>query len=151
MRDGAVLRAEEVGECCNVLTTDVVDHFVEHGYAVVPLLSSTEASSLRLEILSIVEHRSGIRPVYHPPYSLSYLHQIHTKISNSLSSTGGAGGVMDIHFDEVLDKIRTDSRIWEIVRTLWLASYGSGAEGFELPEDVKSAFDFNRGYCTIDR
>lgn len=128
-----------------------VGHFLEHGYVSVPFLSPTEIEELRTTILKIVEHRTQHFPVYHPPYTLEYLHNLHRSISSKLSSTGGAGGVMDIHYDLALDRIRTDPRIFSIVKHIWSQSYGCSAPGFELPPNVFSSYDFTRGYCTIDR
>ncbi|GMH76050.1 hypothetical protein TrRE_jg7551, partial [Triparma retinervis] len=122
-----------------------VAHFLDHGYVSIPFLSGEETLALHSTILDIVEHRTQHYPTYHPPYTLEYLHNLNCTISSKLSSTGGAGGVMDIHYDFALDKVRTDPRIFSIIKTLWGASYGSSAPGFELSPEVSSSFDFTRG------
>ena len=83
----------------------------------------------------------------------------------SLSSTGGSGGVLDVHHSSALDNVRTDEELFLVFRNLWHYSYGERAEGFEHPfrqrggsgddggggDDDENFVDFSEGYAVSDR
>ena len=134
-----------------LLPQSTIESFLLKGMCVVPLLSPGECANLLSEINEIITHRTHFVPHCGPPCTLSHLHDLNRSICSRLSSTNGAGGVMDVHYDPALDKIRTDQRIFSIISKLWQSSYGQSREGFELPPEVRKAFEFDKGYCTCDR
>jgi len=68
----------------------------------------------------------------------------------TLTSTQGAGGVLDIHYDEHLDSIRTKDKLANYYKALLMNSYGSKAPGFALPADFPLV-DFTKCYSSHDR
>lgn len=66
----------------------------------------------------------------------------------SLSSTGGAGGILDIFYPPWRIQLGTDSRLFALISQLWSATYGMNHEYFPHPY---GPFDGTKGYTYIDR
>ena len=67
-----------------------------------------------------------------------------------LSSTGGAGGILDIFWADFKLKVAEHPRVVKIMSDLWQATYGSGEED-ELWSHVHGPFDTERPLAAIDR
>ncbi|GMI34657.1 hypothetical protein TeGR_g6071, partial [Tetraparma gracilis] len=69
-----------------------------------------------------------------------------------LTSTGGAGGVLDVHYSHALDQRRTDGRLLAVARALFGGTYGEPRpeEAFRLPEGFPGV-DFGKVYSSHDR
>jgi ectoine hydroxylase-related dioxygenase (phytanoyl-CoA dioxygenase family) len=71
-----------------------------------------------------------------------------------LSSTGGAGGILDIFWADFKLKVAENPNVVRIMSELWQATYGSCGEGVEegdLWSHVHGTFDATRPLAAIDR
>jgi hypothetical protein len=200
-----------------------VNHFLEHGYVVLPLLSLAEVASIRQEVRNIVisrtlpsgppmsllgdlsdpehpDHDEAVEKAgrdavdcgvgfewrgagaganasassnnnsnsnnnnnpFPPYFDLDLLlnpppsstpASLHSYVSlhyPTLTSTGGAGGVLDVHYDKALDRLRTDKRLLFLGTCLMTKSYGDGRDGFQLPDGFPDV-EWNKLLSSHDR
>ena len=121
-----------------VLSPSQVDHFKEQGYLVIEdVLSPTEIAEAREGLYASLRSR-GVD--LDDPSTLPNI--------RNLSSTHGAGGVLDIFYDDWKMKLIEHSLILHIMQDLWEQTFAFNSDPFSHPYGI---FDSNKAYAYIDR
>jgi hypothetical protein len=136
-----MLRPEIEALAATYVTPDVVATFLRDGVVVIPqVLTSERIHHTRQEF------HNTLRALYGVDYD--NLPDTCQRIK-ALSSTNGAGGILDLFYFDWKLKLNEDELIVAIMRSLWAATYASGdVKHFEHPF---GAFNPNEAYMYIDR
>lgn len=135
------IRSEMMRVVNDFVTPEVIDTFLRDGVVVITnVLSSERVIKVRNEF-----HRT-LREIYHVDHDnlLSTAQNV-----KPLSSTNGAGGILDLFYFDWKLQLNEDPIVLAIMQALWAASYASG----EVPhfQHPYGPFDSNKGYMYIDR
>ena len=122
------------------MNAELIDHYYAHGYAVVPaVLSAEEILTIRSEYHAFLASQ-GV--------DVNDLHNTGHRLS-ALSSTGGAGGVLDIFWAQFKLSLLDHPRILDAFSALWEATFASSCrQGYE---HTHGAFDPNKPLAAVDR
>ena len=129
------------------LTQNQIEEFVENGVLVVPdVITRKEIETLNdcLKTTLLNDYNVDETNLLETGYNLS-----------QLSSTHGAGGIIDLFYNPWRLAIATDERIFNIVSTLWESTYGR----YNPKKDSKDnlfyhpfeSFDFKTGFIYMNR
>jgi len=132
-----------------ILTEDQIEHFLQNGLLVVENV---------LNPFQLNEARVGLaRTLLKYGVDINNLSNSASKIID-LSSTNGAGGVLDIYYPKWKMKISLNKRLFDITTELWRAAFISNGECVDdLSKDdyfkfhPYGKFDYRKGYIYIDR
>lgn len=116
-----------------------IEHFRKYGYVVVSVFSPEEVAIARQGLANTLKrHHVCVEDLEHTAANLK-----------ALSSTNGAGGILDLFYEDWKFRLNEDERVVSLMRGLWAATYASNAvQHFEHPF---GAFDANKGFMYVDR
>jgi ectoine hydroxylase-related dioxygenase (phytanoyl-CoA dioxygenase family) len=118
----------------------LVDEFIDHGVVVIPnVLSASELSSIRASFhASLLTKGCNVRDLEHTAGAL-----------HNYSSTGGAGGILDIFFEEWKLRLNEHPCVVRAMQELWRHTYAPCQTGvFSHPF---GPFDPDKALMYIDR
>lgn len=124
----------------DVLTPEQVASFLEDGLVVVPsVLTPGE----------VAEARQGLHATL-AGHGVEHGDLERTGVAlRALSTTGGAGGVIDLYYPHWKLRVAEHEKVFRAVSQVWEATYAQGdKEGWEHPH---GAFDPRRGFAYLDR
>ena len=127
------------------LSRDQIECFRRDGVLVVENILSTKELATARQGLCDTLRRHGVHPE-----DLAHTGQ-HLQ---SLSSTGGSGGVLDLFYDEWKLQVALHPKLFAATRQLWRAIYYQESEKSDIPTWQKhpyGPFDTSRGYAYMDR
>lgn len=122
------------------LNPSQVHHFQEYGVLIIE------------NVLSIEEIEHTRKNFHHclMKYGFNTNNPNETAINlQKISSTNGAGGILDIFYEDFKLKLNEHEKIVDIIQDLWANTYAVNHPFFENPID--ESFDPRKGYMYIDR
>lgn len=123
------------------LTPEQIQAFIHDGILVVPgVIDSSSIHQVRRQFHRFLSEKVGC--------DVERLEET-AKALTSLSSTGGAGGVLDVFYEDWKLTLNQDPSVFEIISTLWRHTYAdSRGTDFSHPY---GDFDARKGLMAIDR
>ena len=132
-----------------ILTPEQIETYLRDGVLVVDHVLSEHELQTANEGLVGTLRRHGIDP--------SHLRETGHHLTK-LSSTGGAGGVLDVFYEDWKIVVATNEKLYRITTELWQAAYcGNGEAKEDLPEQDQwkwhpyGAFDSRKAFLYLDR
>jgi hypothetical protein len=121
------------------MNEDQIQEFIENGVVVIPNV----ISHLEVEIIQQKFHEFLFRQ------GCDVSNLIDTAgVLKELSSVGGAGGILDVFYQDFQLSLSQNSHIFEVMSSLWNETYATNRELFEHPY---GNFDASIGYAYLDR
>ncbi|CAI5709780.1 unnamed protein product [Hyaloperonospora brassicae] len=122
-----------------LLTDDQIQQFVEQGVLVVPDVLTPD---------QVAEARQGLHSEL-AKYGVDHENLQETGANlKKLSSTGGAGGILDLFYPSWRLKVAEHEQVFAAMTDLWQATYAQNHPDFQHPF---GPFDGKRGYMYINR
>ena len=132
----------------DTLTDSEIEEFIESGVLVVPNVISSQEIDLLVKNLNktlLNDYNIDESNLIKTGNNLSYL-----------SSTHGAGGIIDLFYCDWKLSISTDERIFNIISKLWESTYATYDEKKHSPNNHLfyhpfGKFDYKTGYIYMNR